>query len=228
MPEACILPFSIPIREKFMQHLVHGYRPRRPLLTALTMICTALALAGCGASQPRVRSDHDRTVDFAAYRTFGFPPTAGTDRGGYATLVTGYFKDAVKREMSIRGYTFSETEPDLLVNFYSESRDKTEVYGVPNMSMTLGYGYGYRRFGYPRYGWYSAWPFYYDRGIDVVNYKAGTLKLDVIDAKKQQTVWEARVEERLTEQAQDNPQPNIARLVAEMFSKFPRGATTAQ
>jgi len=188
------------------------------------MVFASVLLAGCAISGPRVRSDFDRSADFSAYRTFGFPPTAGTDRGGYATLVTGYFKEAVKREMTVRGYTFVETEPDLLVNFYSESREKTEAYASPRASLTLGYGYGYRRFGYPRYGWYSAWPFY-AHDVDVINYKAGTLKLDVIDAKRQQTVWEARVEERLTEQAQDNPQPNVARLVTAMFSKYPRGAS---
>jgi hypothetical protein len=196
-------------------------------LVGLSALLCSLLVAGCASFQPRVRSDFDRQVDFAAYRTFGFPPTAGTDRGGYATLVTSYFKEAVKREMGVRGYTFTETNPDLLVNFYSEARDKTEVHAFPSAAMTFGYGYGYRRFGYPRYGWYSAWPFY-DRDIDVVNYRAGTLKLDVIDAQKQQTVWEARVEDRLTEQAQDNPQPNIGRLVTLMFQKFPRGATSAQ
>jgi hypothetical protein len=183
----------------------------------------ALIATACGSYQPAVRSDYDRAADFGAYKTFGFPPAAGTDRGGYATLITSHFKEAVKREMNIRGYTFVESNPDLLVNFYSETRDKTDVYPYPMSSLTLGYGYGYRRFGYPRYGWYSAWPFY-NHDIDVVSYTAGTLKLDVIDAKKEQTVWEARVEERLTEQAQDNPQPNIDRLVTAMFQKYPRTA----
>ncbi|HTE40611.1 MAG TPA: DUF4136 domain-containing protein [Steroidobacteraceae bacterium] len=186
----------------------------------------ALIATGCGTYEPAVRSDFDRAVDFNSYKTFGFPPAAGTDRGGYATLITSHFKEAVRREMSVRGYTFVETNPDLLVNFYSETRDKTAVYPYANGSLTLGYGYGYRRFGYPRYGWYSAWPFY-DRDIDVVSYTAGTLKLDVIDAKREQTVWEARVEERLTAQAQDNPQPNIARLVTAMFKKYPRGAASS-
>ncbi|MBC7983173.1 MAG: DUF4136 domain-containing protein, partial [Candidatus Obscuribacterales bacterium] len=163
-------------------------------------------------------------IDFTSYRTFGFPPATGTDRGGYATLVTTYFKEAVQREMTARGYLYAESAPDLLVNFYSEARDKTEVVPRPGAMLGFGYGhgYGYRRFGYPRYGWYSAWPFY-DDDIDVVSYKAGTIKLDVVDAKREQTVWEARVEERLSEQAQDNPRPNIDHLITEMFRKYPRG-----
>lgn len=201
-----------------------SHRISRITLRVVGLTLTAVLLSACAAKGPLVRSDFNKSVDFGAYRTFGFPPATGTDRGGYATLVTTYFKDAVRREMSVRGYEYSETKPDLLVNFYSEARDKTEVTSRPGALTGFGYyGYGRPRFGYPRYGWYSNWPFY-DSDIDVVNYKAGTFKLDVIDAQKEQTIWEARVEERLTEASQESPQPNIARLVTEMFRKYPRGA----
>lgn len=196
-----------------MQSLI---RNRNRLIGAAIAIA-ALMVAGCAAPRPRVHSDFNRATDFAAYRTFGFPPQTGTDRGGYATLVTTYFKDALKREMSARGYSFAEMQPDLLVNFYSETSEKTEVYGYP--SFGTEFGWGLHR-GRPRYGFYSAWPFYSD--VDAVQYTSGKIKVDVIDAKLQQTVWEATAEERLSDQAQDNPQPNIARLIEEIFRKFPR------
>jgi len=211
-------------------------RNARTAIRLLGLSLAVILLSACAAKGPTVRADFDRGVDFNAYRTFGFPAATGTDRGGYATLVTSYFKDAVKREMAVRGYEYTETNPELVVNFYSEARDKIDVVSRPGSLTGFGYGYGYYgapwpyyggypRYGYPRYGLYSSWPFYDD--IDVVHYKAGTFKLDVVDTKRQQAVWEARVEERLSEQSQDNPQPNIAYLVTEMFRKFPRGATTA-
>lgn len=178
---------------------------------------------------------HSRTIGasglqshhrFRRVSNFRIPSATGTDRGGYATLVTTYFKEAVQREMTARGYTYAANNPDLVVNFYSEARDKTEVVPRPGAMLGFGYGYGYgygRRFGFPRYGWYSAWPFY-DNDLDVINYRAGTLKLDVIDTKREQTIWEARVEERLSESAQENPRPNIDRLVTEMFRKYPQTA----
>jgi Domain of unknown function (DUF4136) len=185
-------------------------------------VALAIVLVGCATKGPAIRSDHDRSVDFAALKTFGFPAQTGTDRGGYATLITSHFKEAIKREMTVRGYTYTDTNPDMLVNFYSESKDKTRVYSHPDPYFMGGF-----RYGRPRYGWYSAWPFYFD-DVDVVNYTAGTLKLDVVDPKRQQTIWEAQVEERLSEQAQDSPQPMISRLVTAMFAKFPRGATQPQ
>jgi len=196
--------------------------PRSFLKLAGTALVVAVALLGCAVRGPVIRSDYDRSFDFSAVHTFGFPAQTGTDRGGYATLVTTHFKDAVKREMNVRGYTYADTNPDMLVNFYSEARDKTQVYSHPGIYPGAYLGF---RYGHPRYGWFSAWPFY-DDDIDVVAYKSGTLKIDVVDPKRQQTLWEAQVEERLTEQAQDNPQPTISRLVTEMFRKFPHGATT--
>jgi hypothetical protein len=191
-------------------------------------LLTACALAGCASKGPPIRADYDRGVDFSALHTFGFPAQTGTDRGGYATLITSHFKEAIKREMTVRGYTFTATDPDMLINFYSEARDKTKVYSHPTPLMGMGYGYGgygYGGYGYPRYGWYSAWPFYGD--VDVVSYTAGTLKIDVVDPKREQTIWEASVEEQLTDKAQDNPQPTISRLVTSMFAKFPYGASAA-
>ncbi|MBC7984345.1 MAG: DUF4136 domain-containing protein, partial [Candidatus Obscuribacterales bacterium] len=73
----------------------------------IARLCSAMALtlllSACAARGPLVRTDYNRTIDFTSYRTFGFPPATGTDRGGYATLVTTYFKEAVQREMTARG-----------------------------------------------------------------------------------------------------------------------------
>ncbi len=197
----------------------------RSFLKVTSVALAALLITGC-ASGPTIRSDYDRSANFASYRTFGFPKQTGTDRGGYATLVTSHFKEAIKREMTVRGYTYVESEPDILVNFYSDVRDKTKVYSTPTYMGGLGYGYGYP-YGYPRYGWYSAWPYYYD-GVDVVTYTAGTLKVDVVDPKLNQTIWEASIEDRLTDKAQDNPQATIARLITAMFAKYPHGAGAGQ
>ena len=68
----------------------------------------------CGACSRRLRYDHgpdvkvdyDKTADLASYKTYGFPEEVGTDRAGYATLVTRYFKDAVNREMQRRGFVY--------------------------------------------------------------------------------------------------------------------------
>ena len=126
----------------------------RTLAAALALAATLLT-AGCASNRaPPTRVDYDNKADFSVYRTYGFPKETGTDRGGYSTLVTSYFKSSVATAMEARGYKYSAENPDLLVNFFMNTRDRTEV--RPN----VGVGYGY--YGY-RDGLYGGWPMY-DRG----------------------------------------------------------------
>ena len=73
-------------------------------LTVALVAAAVAALAGCATVGPKIRVDYDRAADFNAYQTYGYPAELGTDRGGYSTLITSYFRQAVDREMRLRGY----------------------------------------------------------------------------------------------------------------------------
>src|SRR6187402_3653374 len=116
-----------------------------------SVFAAMLIIAGCATTKaPPTRIDYDKKADFSVYRTFGFPKETGTDRGGYSTLVTSYFKSSISTAMEARGYKYSEDHPDLLVNFYMNTKDRTEI--RPDARASVGYGY----YGY-RYGLYNAW-----------------------------------------------------------------------
>jgi hypothetical protein len=169
-----------------------------------------LLLAGCATtSAPKTRVDYDKAADLSVYRTYGFPKETGTDRGGYSTLVTTYFKNAVSTQMEARGYKYSADHPDLLVNFYTNTRDRTES----RPDLAAGY-YGYR------YGLYSGWPMY-DEQQRIVTYKYGTINLDVVDAEKKQLVWEGVSEGRVTEEALANQKATINAVVTELMRQYP-------
>ncbi|MDR2216041.1 MAG: DUF4136 domain-containing protein [Nevskiaceae bacterium] len=186
----------------------------------LALLAALVLLAGC-ATAPRPRFDYDPSADFAQYRTFGFVEQPGTDRNGYSTLITVYFKNAVTREMEARGYTLSQNNPDLLLNFSASERSQTDVRSSPAMmSMGLGY-YSYR------YGMYSAWPMYPMNDVDTVHYKVGTTNVDVVDARRKQLVWEGRLEGRLTEAMMQNPSAAIDSAVTTMFTQYPARAGVA-
>jgi hypothetical protein len=180
---------------------------------AVLVMVGALAAAGCATtSGPATRIDYDKSAEFSVYRTYGFPAELGTDRGGYSTLVTSYFKDSVSAAMEARGYKFSQENPDLLVNFFMNTRERTEL--RPNASMSLGYGY----YGY-RYGLYNAWPMYdVDR---TVTYRIGTINIDIVDAQKKQLVWEGVAEGRVTREALANPKVSINAVVTELMRQYP-------
>jgi hypothetical protein len=70
---------------------------------SLALCAVALAaLAGCATtSGPDIRANSAPDANFTSYGTFGFPDQTGTDRGGYSTLVTSYFKAAVRDQMEL-------------------------------------------------------------------------------------------------------------------------------
>jgi len=182
-------------------------------LTAMLMLAAALLAAGCATtSAPKTRIDYDKSADFSVYRTYGFPKETGTDRGGYSTLVTSYLKSSVSTAMEARGYKYTEDHPDLLVNFFTNTRERTET--RPRTGASLGYGY----YGY-RYGLYNAWPLYDDDRS--VTYKVGTLNIDIVDAEKKQLVWEGVAEGRVSDEEMSNPKVTINAVVTELMRQYP-------
>lgn len=182
----------------------------------LPAVCTVAlaALAGCAANPSAdIRVNAAPDANFSGYSTFGFPEQTGTDRGGYSTLVTSYFKSAVKEQMEMRGYHFVDENPDLLVNFFAKVHERTETRSEPAYSAGFGY-YGYR------YGLYSAWPLY-DSEVRTVTYPIGTANIDIVDARKKQMIWEGVAQGRISDEDMDHPRESISRVVTQLYARFP-------
>jgi hypothetical protein len=181
--------------------------------TIAAVAATAWLAGGCASTNPpQARIDYDKKADFSVYRTFGFPKETGTDRGGYSTLVTSYFKSSVTTAMEARGYKYSEEHPDLLVNFYMNTHERTETRSDPALYGAYGY-YGYRS------GLYAPWPNYdNDR---TYTYRVGTINLDIVDAEKKQLVWEGVSEGRVSDEAMANPKVTVNAVVTELMRQYP-------
>jgi hypothetical protein len=185
---------------------------------AALIAVAAIALAACATTAgPDITIDYDHTANLASYRTYGFTNQVGTDRAGYTTLVTKYFKDAVNREMQQRGYVYDESDPDLLINFYTNVREVNDVRRTPYM------GYGYYSY---RYGLYGTWPLYGD--AYPATYKVGTVNLDIVDGEKMQLVWQGVAEGRITKADLKNQQMAIDAAVGELFQRFSGTAAPAK
>ncbi|WP_333609017.1 DUF4136 domain-containing protein [Arsukibacterium sp.] len=180
--------------------------------TAFLILLSVCLLSAC-ASGPKLRSDQAANVDFSRYQTFGFVAEPATDKAGYSTLVTQHFKQAIREQMQARGYRYSDTSPDLLVNFNSNTVNRSEVRSTPGVTPPYGY-YHYRR------GYYS--PFmHYRTEVETVHYKVGTVNIDVVDAAAKQLIWEGLAEGTLTDKALQQPQQAIQQTVQHIFSRYP-------
>lgn len=186
---------------------------RNSMLAGLALIVSSF-LVGC-ATGPAVRTDYDRSVDFSSFQTFGFASELGTDRGGYASLLTEHFKSAVRNEMETRGFRHVDVDPDLTLNFFAHVTERSELIERP----TLGSGAGYYDY---RDGLYTAWPTRYEQ--EVIRYQVGTATVDVVDARRSQLIWESTAEGRLAPKALDNPKTAVKNTVRELFAPFPASA----
>jgi len=181
------------------------------IVKALAITLT-LAVAGC-SSTPTVLVNADPTGDFFQYKSYGFMPTLSTDNANYESMESNFLKVAVAQELDRRGLLYSDN-PDLLVNFYINTKEKIRSRSTP----TTGAYYGYRA------GYYDPWRGYgahmgYETRIE--QYTEGTLNIDVVDAKQKKLVWEGAVGGRITDKKIQNLEDTIDKAVAAIMSGYP-------
>jgi hypothetical protein len=176
----------------------------RSLLRVLALFLILIA-SGC-ASGPQIRVDMDARANMKAYRTFAFFDSVSTDGAAYTSLLSSRLKAATRAQLEKQGYQYSPNQPELLVNFFLKIVNKQDI-------RSSGGYYGYRH-GY--YGTWTGYPY-----VETVDYKQGTLSVDLVDAKHKQLVWQGVAEGEVSEESQRNPGPAIDQVVAQIFSNFP-------
>lgn len=186
--------------------MLHSYQRLQRLATGLAALAL---LAGC-ASGPKLYTNEDPAANFSSYRTYAFEPVLGTDRPGYTSLLSQYIKTAVQREMDLRGYTYSEDNPDLYINFYIQTKEKIRTTQTP----TTGGYYGYRGGRYGTWGGYTAYE------TQVTQYTEGTFTLDLIESRRDQLIWEGTMVGRIKEDSMENLRPRVDAAVATMFEQY--------
>jgi hypothetical protein len=178
-------------------------------------------LAGC-ASGPTIRSQVNPSADPSSYETFAFFSPLATDRDGYESVLTARLKAATRRNLEAKGYVYAESNPDLLVNFFANIEDRQEIRTYPAAPAMGGGYYGYRT------GYYGGWGGYYGgyrpTEIETVNYKAGTLTIDLVDPADKVLVWQGQAEGRVSSKARQNPGPAIDAVVDEIVALLPARA----
>src|SRR5271154_5624080 len=112
----------------------------------------AVLITAC-AAPPTIHRETNPAANFGSYKTFGFLSPLATDKFPYESLLTQHLKDATRQAMESKGYLFSASAPDLLLNFYVNIQDKQDVRTTPGTTGYKGYGYPGGYYGY-RTGYY--------------------------------------------------------------------------
>ncbi|MGY0505037.1 DUF4136 domain-containing protein [Luteimonas sp. e5] len=190
-------------------------RHLRPLLVAFA---AAVLLAAC-ASGPTVRTDYDPGANFAQYRTWGWYQPIAMEQAGYSTWISDRIKANVQREMEARGYRYTETSPDLQVNFQAFTQERSDFYTMPRSDIAWFYSYRARS--------YVAVPVWYDEAR-VSRYTEGTLTIDLVDAKQNRMVWTGDAIGRVVRRKPEERAADIDASVGAIFAKYPYQAGSGQ
>lgn len=171
----------------------------------LFLLMVAFAATSC--STIKISSDFDRTADFSSYKKFKFTDEALTLP--INEINRNRILRAVEAELTAKGLSKSDTDPDVFIDIKLKGEQKQTA----TATNSGGYGYGYR------YGWgggFSTTTISYETYVD------GTLFVDMIDAKKQQLVWQGRGTKTIDPDANENKrEQNINYAVKQIFMKYP-------
>ncbi|OFW05222.1 MAG: hypothetical protein A3I61_10730 [Acidobacteria bacterium RIFCSPLOWO2_02_FULL_68_18] len=175
-------------------------RHRRAWPLAVAAVA-ALALAGCAAT---VRSYVERGADFSRYRTYGWGPADTFATGDPRLDSNTFFRDrlqaAANAQLAARGY--EQSAPDsaaLLLHYHVSITQRLDVNEID------------RKYGYCD----DCQPSAYD---------AGTLTLDLVDARTGRLVWRGWAErsiERVLEK-QEWMEQEIDEAVVRILARLPR------
>jgi len=168
-------------------------------------------LLGVCASTPNAFANADQSVDFSQYKTYGYFSTLSTDKTQYQSLVSNFLMVAVAQELDMRGLTYDAANPQLLVNFYINTKEKINSRTVP----TTGGYYGYRDPFYDPWGGYGGYE------TRITQYTESTLNIDVVDAATKTLVWEGFIAGKLTDNDVRNMEQTVDEAVAAVMDNFP-------
>jgi hypothetical protein len=158
----------------------------RPVALAVMGLALTLGASSCATSaNVAATSDFDHAVNFRAYRTWAWYPkqandTEGGPARGYESFTDQRIRDAVTKDLAAKGMTevAGNASPDVYVAYSVRVENKQQIAGGYPYSP---FGYGYGGYGYGGYG--------YPYGGRAYNYKAGTVIIDIVDAKRKELAW---------------------------------------
>lgn len=175
------------------------------ILRLATVAVSVLSAAGC-ASTMSVSSHVQSGLDFAPYRTWDWGPADALPTGDPRLDANPFFKDhvqgAVEKALAARGLGAPASGvPDLLVHYHAAIDQRVNVSGADT---SRGYCYD-------------------DCSQAVQEYEAGTLVLDIVDAKTNRVIWRGWAQDSVEGvlDNQDRMAKQIDEAVTKMLARLP-------
>ena len=180
---------------------------KKVMIKSLLLALTVTMMVSCKPTL-KVTADYDKSADFSTYKTFSLYYLVTSKN------VTKFNEEriwnSIRQEMKQKGYVENDHNPDIVVNAISVVNNKK--YLSANSS---GYGHGgvLRPYG----GMLSG-----SGTVQAVQYKEGSLLIDIIDSKTNKLVWEGVGSAEFEKQPKDMDKA-IKNAVNKILETFPQG-----
>ncbi len=168
-----------------------------------------LFAASCGSTL-KVYTDFDKNAVFSNYKTFSVYNLKTT--GSVSQLNADRIVNAIKAELTSKGFQEAGSNPDLIINAVTLLKDKQSVSASSNY---YGYGGIYRPYGYWGGGMGVG-----STTVSTYTYKDGSLIIDVVDNKTQKMVWQGTGNAEI-DKAPKDPDAAIKAAVTKILANFP-------
>src|SRR5258708_5369096 len=162
---------------------------------------TFLFAAATWAQQ--VKTDFDRTADFAQYKTYSWEKVQTPD-----PLWVDRIKQAVNASLAAKGLTPVDSGGDVAVVAMETTQNQNTL-----NTFYDGFGGGWRWRGMGGMG---------DATTTVETYKVGTLVIDLFDANSKKLIWRGSSSDTLSDKSDKNIK-TLDKGVKKMFDHFPPG-----
>jgi Domain of unknown function (DUF4136) len=173
---------------------------------AFVLMGMMLLFAGKASAQ-QVKTDYDRSANFAQYKTYAWEHVKTQD-----SLDVDRIKAAVNAALAAKGWTQVDAGGDVSIVAIEMTRNQQTLNTFYD---GFGGGWGWRRFGGGGFG---------EATTTTETYKVGTLVVDLFDAHSKKLLWRSASSDTLSNNSDKNIK-NLDKGVEKMFKQFPPGSS---
>lgn len=193
-------------------------KSRSFLALGFYLVVSALALSSCASSG--ITTSVDSSINFAAYRTFAWLPDSTWQETKYDNaILQRRVEQEVVQLLKTKGYTLDTLHADFLVHHHVTVEERKRVLQAPS------YLYSPNRYFANRGYFLSMYePMMVSNRFREVQYREGTLIVDVVDRKQQRLVWRGWSEQPIESIAEF--ERSVESRLKDIVAQFPAPGTS--
>jgi len=170
------------------------------------LLCLLILLACLAAHAQKITVEYDKSLDFSKFKTYAIDPVDNAPR----PMLRLAIQAAVQDDLTKRGLTKVDTNPDLYVQMYGAiDTDFTAHYHDPI------YGGGIPPLNSKYTVWYSI-----PGTVTTVVIPKGQLVVDLLDARQKRLIWRGMANQKLSDD-RDELLDQVNTAVEKMFQQYP-------